>query len=149
MNLLQLIGNDGVVITNENNLSVNEALTLACTTLIDRGSIEQSYLDAIIEKHHEIGPYYVLAPKIAMPHARPEDGVNFPALQLTVFKNGIDFGSTDNGDVFFSITLAAKDSDNHIETIMALSELFQNNDDIEKIINANSIEDIIPILERY
>jgi len=149
MSLFDLIGNDGIVITTEANLSVDAALDLTCSTLLTSGKIEASYVEAIKATHKDIGPYYVLAPKIAMPHARPEDGVNQAALQLTVFKNGVDLGSEDNGDVYFSITLAAMDSDSHINTIMKLAELFQNDDDIEAIIAADNNADIIEILKKY
>ncbi len=149
MSLFDLIGNDGIVITTEENLSVDAALDLTCSTLLANGKIEASYVDAIKATHKKIGPYYVLAPKIAMPHARPEDGVNEAGLQLTVFKNGVDLGSADNGDVYFSITLAAMDSDSHINTIMKLAELFQNDDDIEKIIATDNQAEIIEILKKY
>ncbi len=149
MSLYDLIGRDGIVVTSEKNLSVDSALELTCSVLLARGDIEASYLDAIKVKHKEIGAYYVLAPKIAMPHARPEDGVNKAALQVTVFKNGVDLESSDNGDVYLSITLAAMDSDSHIHTIMALSNLFQNDDDIDRIIAANDESEIIKILQAY
>lgn len=149
MSLFDLIGRDGIVITSEENLSVDVALELTCSTLLENGKIETSYLDAIKQKHKDIGAYYVLAPKIAMPHARPEDGVKEAALQVTVFKNGVDLESADNGDVFFAVTLAAMDSDSHINTIMALSELFQNDDDIDNIISAQSVEEIIEIVKKY
>lgn len=149
MSLFDLIGNDGIVITNEENLSIKAALDLTCSTLIAKGKVEASYADAIKATHKKIGPYYVLAPRIAMPHARPEDGVNETALQLTVFKKGVDLGSVDNGNVYFSITLAAVDSDGHVLTIMALSELFQNDEDIEKIINAEDKAEIIKVLKKY
>lgn len=55
------------------------------STLLARNKIEASYVEAIKQKHKDIGAYYVLAPKIAMPHARPEDGVNEASLQVTVF----------------------------------------------------------------
>jgi PTS system ascorbate-specific IIA component len=149
MSLYDLIGRDGIVVTSEKNLSVDSALELTCSVLLARGDIEASYLDAIKVKHKEIGAYYVLAPKIAMPHARPEDGVNKAALQVTVFKNGVDLESSDNGDVYLAITLAAMDSDSHIHTIMALSNLFQNDDDIDRIIAANDESEIIKILQAY
>ncbi|GIC77414.1 PTS sugar transporter subunit IIA [Moritella sp. F3] len=149
MSLFDLIGDNGIVITSEENLTVDAALDLTCSTLLANGKIEASYVEAIKATHKDIGPYYVLAPKIAMPHARPEDGVNEAALQLTVFKNGVDLGSTDNGAVYFSITLAAMDSDSHINTIMTLAELFQNDDDIDKIIAAENHADIIEILKQY
>ncbi|EKO3924783.1 PTS sugar transporter subunit IIA [Vibrio metschnikovii] len=149
MSIFNLIGDNGIVISNENNLTVDAALELACSTLIAQGKVNKSYLDAIKEKHQEIGAYYVLAPKIAMPHARPEDGVNEAGLQVTIFKHGVDLESEDNGDVYLSVTLAAVDSDSHIQTIVALSELFQNDDDINAIISAESKDDIVKILKKY
>ncbi|PXA70983.1 PTS beta-glucoside transporter subunit IIABC [Vibrio sp. 11986-1-5] len=149
MSIFNLIGDNGIVISNEKNLTVDAALELACSTLIAQGKINKSYLDAIKEKHKEIGAYYVLAPKIAMPHARPEDGVNEACLQVTIFKHGVDLESEDNGDVYLSVTLAAVDSDSHIQTIVALSELFQNDDDINAIISAESKDDIVKILKKY
>ncbi|GAL17715.1 PTS systemIIA component [Vibrio maritimus] len=86
MSIFNLIGDNGIVICNEENLSVDAALDITCSKLLEQGKVEASYLEAIKAKHEEIGAYYVLAPKIAMPHARPEDGVNEAALQVTVFK---------------------------------------------------------------
>lgn len=148
MSILKLTG-DNIVISTEQNLSVDAALEITCSKLIESGKVEKSYLEAIQQKHKDIGAYYVLAPKIAMPHARPEDGVNEACLQVTVFKNGVDLESEDNGEVYFSITLAAMDSDSHIQTIMALSELFQNDDDIDAIIAANTHKQIADILAKY
>lgn len=148
MSIMNLIG-DNIVISNEQNLTVDAALELTCSKLVEQGKVEATYLEAIKQKHKEIGAYYVLAPKIAMPHARPEDGVNEAALQITVFKNGVNLESEDNGDVFFSVTLAALDSDSHIQTIVALSELFQNDDDIEAIIGAENESAIAEILNKY
>ncbi|GAM66793.1 ascorbate-specific PTS system [Vibrio sp. JCM 19236] len=148
MSIMNLIG-DNIVIANDENLSVNDALDITCSKLIEQGKVEQSYLEAIKVKHKEIGAYYVLAPKIAMPHARPEDGVNEAALQITIFKKGVDLESEDNGDVFFSVTLAAMDSDSHIQTIVALSELFQNDDDIDAIIAAENESEVRAILNKY
>ena len=149
MSIFNLIGDNGIVISNEKNLTVDAALDIACSTLIAQGKVNKSYLDAIKEKHKEIGAYYVLAPKIAMPHARPEDGVNEACLQVTIFKHGVDLESEDNGDVYLSVTLAAVDSDSHIQTIVALSELFQNDDDINAIISVESKDDIVKILKKY
>ena len=148
MSIMNLIG-DNIVISNEQNLTVDNALDITCSKLIEQGKVDATYLGAIKQKHKEIGAYYVLAPKIAMPHARPEDGVNEASLQITVFKNGVDLESEDNGDVFFSVTLAALDSDSHIQTIVALSELFQNDDDIDAIISAENQAEIAEILKKY
>ena len=149
MSLFDLIGNQGVIINSDENLTVDAALDVTCSRLLAHNKIEADYVDAIKQKHKEIGAYYVLAPKIAMPHARPEDGVNTAGLQVTVFKNGVNLESKDNGDVYFSVTLAAIDSDSHIQTIVALSELFQNDADVDAIIAAQNKKDIEAILKKY
>ncbi|WP_260258956.1 PTS sugar transporter subunit IIA [Vibrio intestinalis] len=149
MSIFNLIGDNGIVITEQKELTVEQALDITCSKLLEQGKVEPSYLAAIKQKHQEIGAYYVLAPKIAMPHARPEDGVNQASLQVTVFKHGVDLQSEDNGDVFVAITLAAMDSDSHIQTIVALSELFQNDDDITAMIEAENTEQIAAILKKY
>ncbi|SQD79574.1 PTS sugar transporter subunit IIA [Moritella yayanosii] len=64
MSLFDLIGNDGIVITTEENLTVDAALDLTCSTLLASGKIETSYVDAIKAAHKKIGPYYVLAPRM-------------------------------------------------------------------------------------
>ncbi len=143
-----LIKAKDILIVENNPKNVDDAINLTTSLLLQQGKINPSYPEAIIALHHNIGPYYVLAPKIAMPHARPEDGVNELCLQLTVFRQGMDFGSKDNGLVYFSISLAALDGDSHIQTIMILSEFFQNDEDIEGIINGSAAE-ILQIIQKY
>ena len=52
--------------------------------------------------------------------------------------------------VDFAVTLAAMNSDSHIQKIiMALSELFQNDNDIDAIISAKTVEEITQISKKY
>jgi mannitol/fructose-specific phosphotransferase system IIA component (Ntr-type) len=52
-----------------------QAVVEAVAPLIENGYVESRYVDAIIENTAQYGPYYVIAPNIALPHARPEQGV--------------------------------------------------------------------------
>ncbi|EML1935130.1 PTS sugar transporter subunit IIA [Providencia stuartii] len=133
----------------ENATDWREAINIACEPLIKNNSIQTSYIDAIIHSHEKIGPYYVLGPGIAMPHARPEDGVNQLSLGLTVIKNGVEFGSEGNDPIKLLIVLAATDSDSHIGAIAKLAELFDNQEDIDSIMQSENIDDILNIIARY
>lgn len=126
-----------------------EAIYIACEPLIKNQSIEQPYVDAIIRSHEKIGPYYVLGPGIAMPHARPEDGVNQLSLGLTVIKQGVEFGSDGNDPIKLLIVLAATDSNSHIGAIAKLAELFDNQKDIDSIMQSENVDDILKIIARY
>ena len=125
------------------------SIDLVCKPLIEDGSIECAYIDSIKEKTKELGPYYVLAPQIAMPHSRPENGVNNNALALLIVRNGVEFNSEENDPVKLLLLLAAKDSSQHLELIQSISTFFCNEDDVSKVINADSVNDILDIVKKY
>ena len=126
-----------------------EAIQLACQPLIDNGSIEPCYVAKIIETTQQIGPYYVIAPGFAMPHARPEDGVNKMALSLTTLNKAVAFGNEENDPVKLVITLAATDSHTHIDAIVGITQLLENQEDFASILATDNVEDALGILKKY
>ncbi|HBC6706281.1 PTS sugar transporter subunit IIA [Proteus mirabilis] len=126
-----------------------EAIKIACQPLIDKGCIEPRYVDAIYKSHEQIGPYYVLGPGIAMPHARPEEGVNQLSLALTIIEKGGEFGADENDPVKLLIVLAATDNDSHINAIVKLAELFDNQDDIDTLLQAKSKAEVLAVINHY
>ncbi|MBS9423888.1 PTS sugar transporter subunit IIA [Photorhabdus caribbeanensis] len=126
-----------------------EAIAVACLPLVENGAISSRYIDAIYRSHEAIGPYYVVGPGIAMPHARPEEGVNKLALALTVISKGVEFGSEENDPIKLLMVLAATDSHSHIEVIAQLAELFDNQQDVALLMSAKSKEEILAVINQY
>ncbi|MDX7987275.1 PTS sugar transporter subunit IIA [Xenorhabdus sp. 12] len=126
-----------------------EAIAIACQPLIDNGAIEPRYVEAINHTHEEIGPYYVIGPGIAIPHARPEQGVNRLALSLTVFHQGVIFGSEGNDPVKLLIVFATTSNDSHIEVIAELAALFDEQKEIDQLMNSASKDEIFSIVQGY
>lgn len=126
-----------------------QAIELVCAPLLDIGAINSEYKAAIIQSTLELGPYYVLAPRIAMPHARPEQGVLNNALSLLIVQDGVCFHSEGNDPVYLLLLLAARDSDQHIQIITSISEFFCNDEDVNAAIIAQNPNDIIEILQKY
>ena len=126
-----------------------EAIELACRPLIEDNSVTPGYLEAIYQSTEKLGPYYVLAPHIAMPHARPEEGALQNVLSLVVIKEGVEFGSSENDPVNIVLLLAAQNGHQHIEMITAISDFFCNDDDVQSVIEADSIQNISNILQKY
>ncbi|NHB96557.1 PTS sugar transporter subunit IIA [Photorhabdus stackebrandtii] len=126
-----------------------EAIAIACQPLVENNSISLRYIDAIYCSHEAIGPYYVVGPGIAMPHARPEEGVNKLSLALTVISKGVEFGSKENDPVKLLIVLAAIDSNSHIEVISQLATLFDNQQDTALLMEAKSKEEILAVINKY
>lgn len=132
----------------ENVKDWKEAIEIASKPLIENGAIEEKYIDAIFKSHQELGPYYVLAPGIAMPHARPEEGANEIGLSLLVVKNGVVFNSIENDPVYVIFMLSAKDSNSHIELISSLADLLDNEKDLN-VLKLGNFADIINVIEKY
>ncbi|MCF8582684.1 PTS sugar transporter subunit IIA [Enterobacter asburiae] len=126
-----------------------QALELCAKPLLDLQVIEPEYVTAIIQQHHTLGPYYVLAPGLAMPHARPEEGAKGLGLSLLKLKQGVSFGAGEFDPVDVIIMLAAPDKHSHIEMISALAELFSSDEDMEKLHQANTLEEIKTIIDRF
>ena len=125
-----------------------QAVELAAKPLLKNGAIEPKYLQRILQLTEEIGPYYVIAPEIAMPHSRPEDGVLKQALSLVVLKQGVNFNS-ENDPVRIVLMLAAKDNTSHIEMLSAVAELFSDDDAVQQIIQASDVNEISEVVYRY
>ncbi|MCB5948371.1 PTS sugar transporter subunit IIA [Enterobacter sp. TCD1-1] len=126
-----------------------QALELCAKPLLDLQVIEPEYVTAIIQQHHTLGPYYVLAPGLAMPHARPEEGAKGLGLSLLKLKQGVSFGAGEFDPVDVIIMLAAPDKNSHIEMISSLAELFSSDTDMAELHQVNTLEEIKRIINRF
>jgi PTS system ascorbate-specific IIA component len=126
-----------------------DAVQASAEPLLEKGAITPEYVQAIFAQHEKLGPYYVLAPGIAMPHARPEEGAHALGLSLLNLPHGVKFNSEDNDPVYTVVMLAAPDKHSHIELISELAELFSNEEAMQKIHQAKDIKTIQEILSKF
>ena len=115
--------------------------------LVENGSVEPRFIDAMIETVKEMGPYIVIVPGIALPHARPSDGVIKMGMSLIKLATPVNFGSKENDPVSVVISLGAIDNHSHMKALSTLVNLFNNDEKIEILKNANSLEEILPLLK--
>jgi mannitol/fructose-specific phosphotransferase system IIA component (Ntr-type) len=123
-----------------------DAVRAAGRLLLDCGAVEERYIEAMVETTKELGPYIVIAPGIAIPHARPEDGakqVCFVALQL---EPAVEFGNPDNDPVQLVIGFSSPDTTAHIQMLATLARAIGQEDILERVSNAQTAEDLVSIL---
>lgn len=123
-----------------------QAITLSAQPLIVKGAITEHYIDAIFESHQTLGPYYVLAPGLAMPHAHPEQGALKNGLSLLYIKEGVSFGSQENDPIYVVIMLCALSGNEHIDMITALAEIFSDEARCSALLKASSMEAIQTVI---
>ncbi|SHJ76082.1 BglG family transcription antiterminator [Paramaledivibacter caminithermalis] len=126
-----------------------EAIKIASEPLLANEHIEKQYVDAMIDSVREMGPYIVIAPKIAIPHSRPENGVKKIGMSFLGIKNGVSFSEEEKHRVYIMIVLAAIDNETHLKALAQLSSLLSDEKNIEELINANSVDTVIEKVEQY
>ena len=143
-----LIENDSIKL-NQKAANWEEAIKIGTDLLVKSGAIEPRYYDNIVSKIKEMGPYIVLAPGLAMPHARQEEGVIKTAFGLTTLSEPVDF---DGEQISVLVTLAGSDSDTHMEGIMEITQIFDDPDsddgvNIEKFLNCKTKEEVLAVID--
>ncbi len=102
-----------------------DAVRQSIAPLEREGFVTEAYKEAIIENIEQLGPYICIAPRIALPHARPEQGVLESQIAVTLFRREVDFNREDARANLF-IALAAADSDSHLDVLMQITDILQN-----------------------
>lgn len=97
-----------------------DAIRIAANPLLEKRMIDETYIEAMIENVQRRGPYIFLGHGMALPHARPEDGVNEVGFSMLVLKEPIALAEDSNVFVDHFIVLAAVDNSTHLD---ALSDL--------------------------
>ena len=123
-----------------------QAAILAASELMFKdGAVEERFGDAMIRVAKEFGPYIVVAPGIALPHARPEDGVIKASIAVLRLKTPVNFGNKDNDPVFLVTALAAIDHKQHIQGLSELASVLGDEENIKNIKASTTKEDLLKV----
>jgi PTS system ascorbate-specific IIA component len=88
----------------------------------------------------------VIAPGIALAHARPSEAVLGTGLSLITLSEPVVFGSEANDPVRLVIGLAAVDHDSHIDLMAALSDLLMDVMKVNMLLQAENVEQVRELL---
>lgn len=117
--------------------------------MVDAGFTEPTYTEAMIDVVRDMGPYIVLAPGLAMPHARPEMGAKQVGTALVTLEKPIDFGSPKNDPVSVAVFLCAPNKEEHIQLLTDIATLFEDEEFLDAAVNFESIEDVQAFLSEH
>ena len=117
--------------------------------MVDAGFTDPTYTEAMIDVVRDMGPYIVLAPGLAMPHARPEMGAKQVGAALVTLEKPIDFGSPENDPVSVAVFLCAPNKDEHIQLLTDIATLFEDEEFLDAAVNFESIEDVQSFLAEH
>ena len=117
--------------------------------LIDAGFCEERYVDAMVEAVKTMGPYMVMAPGLALAHARPEDGVLGLGMSVITLEAPVEFGSEVNDPVSLIISFGGVDHESHIGMLQALARFLMVEENQDFLRNATSVPEVLDSFKNY
>lgn len=115
--------------------------------LLEAGKCDPGYIEAMVRTIEKMGPYMVLAPGLALSHARPEDGVKEVGLSLITLDTPVEFGSKANDPVHVVFSFCATDNNSHIGLLQELASFLTNQENQQLLKTATSIDQILDALD--
>jgi PTS system ascorbate-specific IIA component len=145
-NILNAAFGEGSILLNQDAANWEECFIIAGNALVQSNRTSTEYTTEMIEVFNELGPYMVIAPNIALAHARPGSSVKSTGLSLVTLKNPVEFGSKRFDPVKIVVGLAAVDHDGHIDLMAALSELLMDVTNVNFLLQADKESDVRALL---
>lgn len=123
-----------------------DAVRTAVAPLVGAGLATQAYVDDIVRGAKELGPYFVLAPRVAMPHARPDQGALGNGIGVVRLAEPVEFGSEANDPVSYLFPLVAADDGGHLQALMSLAELLSDESFYEGLDKAETAGEVLDLI---
>jgi len=139
---------ENTILIKASVLDWKDAVKKSGELLVDTGAAEPRYVEAMIKFCEEHHAYIVIAPGIAIPHARPEDGMKRVGFSLVTLEKPVYFGHAQNDPVDLIVALGAPDNSSHIKALAELAKLLSNNEVVEKIRKARQKQEILELLPK-
>lgn len=123
-----------------------DAVRLSGAALAAAGITRPGYADEMVRMIEENGPYVVIAPGLALAHARPGPEVIQDGLAVVTLATPVDFGHPYNDPVRVVLALAVATGDAHIALVAELANIFNDSTAINDLACAETVADVQRIM---
>lgn len=122
------------------------AVTLAAEALVRSGAARPEYAQQMIRMIEEHGPYVVIAPGLALAHARPGPEVIADGLSVVTLATPVYFGHPHNDPVRVVLGLAIVAADEHLAAVAAIANVFNDSHATDELAAAGSAAEVLLIM---
>jgi mannitol PTS system EIIA component len=138
------------LILNEENILLNtaaegkyDAIERSGRLLADNGYVDIEYVEGMKKRENEITTY--IGNGIAIPHGTSEyiKHIRKSGIVVVQYPEGVDFGA---GNVAYILIGIAGQNDEHLEILSAIALVCSDEQNVDKLRNARTKEEIISIL---
>lgn len=123
------------------------AVTLSADALAASGAAKPAYAQEMIRMIDEHGPYVVIAPGLALAHARPGPEVLADGLSVVTLAEPVTFGHPYNDPVSVILGLAILTADRHLAVVAAVANIFNDSTAIADLAAATTPAEVQAIMK--
>ena len=142
--LLDLLSKDLVFVENK-KCRWEEALRKSAKPLEERGTINEQYIESIIDSLRYYGPYMFITKDVVLAHSQPKDNVNDLGVSIGVFKEQVQFSNFHEAKII--IVMSAKDQEKHLRVLKDIMGVFSVEKNVEKLEMAETPDEILDSLK--
>lgn len=128
------------------------AIKISGQPLLKKGYINQHYIDSIIDITNNLGPYYIIGPNIALPHAGIDDGCFKTGMSMIRLSHPVNI-NTKKGEpimIKYFVFLCSSDEKSHLQAFFHLLSLIHDTDilkEMDDISNSRTMNYLLQIRE--
>lgn len=137
---------DEAIVLGEEATDWRAAVRIVGAALAASGAAKPGYSDEMIRMIEEHGPYVVIAPGLALAHARPGPEVLTDGLAVVTLSTPVSFGHPHNDPVSTLLGLAITHPDAHLATVAELANIFNDSTAIADLAGATTAAEVRRIL---
>ncbi len=127
-------------------LGWREAVQQVGEPLVADGTVEVRYVDSVIATAEKMGPYFDFGRGVAMPHARPEGGVNAVGLSFLRTRTPVLLLDDEKHPIEVFIMLAAPDDSSHLAVLRNLAGVLTDPDKVTALKAATTAEAVLAVM---
>lgn len=122
------------------------AVSLAGDALVRSGAAKPGYAGEMIRVIEEHGPYVVIAPGLALAHARPGPDVVADGLAIVTLAEPVAFGHPHNDPVRVVLAIAIAKAGEHLAAVAGLANIFNDSTAIADLAAATTPDEVQRIM---
>lgn len=140
---LPVLAKENIVLQAAMN-NKEDAIRFTGDVLVKRGYVEPSYIGKMLEREELTSTY--MGNFVAIPHGTEDakESVKESGISIVQVPGGVDFG---NGNIVKLLIGIAGKNNEHLDILSQIAIVCSEEENVEKIINAASPEEILALFE--
>jgi PTS system ascorbate-specific IIA component len=137
---------DDAVVIGAHAADWRAAVREAGRALTRSGSTKAEYADRMVAVIEEFGAYVVIAPGLALAHARPGPDVRREGIAVVTLAEPVPFGHPHNDPVRVVVGLAVSNAEEHVASVATLANVFNDPGAVGRLARAGDADEVRDLL---